>query len=206
MPTLSQLQQALNTRNVKAFLDTIAYGEGANYNTYYGGGKFDPNGPHPCRKVTAGRWTSTAAGRYQFLCDTWRGLSSRFGFTTMSPANQDLGALALISDKGGLTPILNGDLATAIQKVKGTWPSLPTGSQQTRTWAQASSFYARAGGTLGPSSLPPDVAVVPSTGAQSPSVMVASANTGILPPDGSGGSSGLLAAVLGVAVVAFLLD
>jgi muramidase (phage lysozyme) len=150
MATLAQLQQWAGNRNVRALLDAIAYGEGANYNTYYGGGKFDPNGPHPCYKVTAGRWTSTAAGRYQFLCATWRGLASRYGFSTMAPANQDLAAIALISDNGGIAPILKGDYQIAVNAVKGIWPSLPGGSQQTRTWSQSIARYTSSGGAMGP--------------------------------------------------------
>ena len=151
---LAQLQQYAANRNVKAFLDTIAYGEGnSRYDQYYGGGTFNTSGPHPCRKITAGNYTSTAAGRYQFLCTTWAGLVNRFGFTSMSPRNQDLGAIALISDNGGLTKIINGDFAGAVNAVKGIWPSLPGGSQQTRTWQQSTSFFANAGGSTG--SLPP---------------------------------------------------
>ena len=151
---LAQLQQYAANRNVKAFLDTIAYGEGnSRYDQYYGGGTFNTNGPHPCRKVTAGNYTSTAAGRYQFLCATWAGLVSRFGFTTMSPANQDLGAIALLSDNGALAKIVNGDFQGAVNAVRGIWPSLPGGSQQTRNWQQSASFFVNAGGSMG--SLPP---------------------------------------------------
>ncbi len=143
---IEQLQSYLANQNVRALLDTIAYGEGANYDTLYGGGHFSGN-THPCRKIKAGAYTSDAAGRYQFLCSTWRGLVNQYGFADFSPGNQDLAAVALIAQAGGITPILNGDLYSAIQQVKRIWPSLPGGSQQTRTWSQASNYYARAGGS-----------------------------------------------------------
>ncbi len=146
---LAQLQQYAGNRNVKAFLDTIAYGEGnGRYDQYFGGGTFNNLGPHPCRKVTAGRYTSTAAGRYQFLCATWTDLARRYGFATMSPVNQDLGAIALIADNSGLIKIANGDFQGAVVAVRGIWPSLPGGSQQTRTWTQSTSFFANAGGGI----------------------------------------------------------
>jgi muramidase (phage lysozyme) len=126
----------LSNPNVRAFLDVLAYCEGADYNTVFGGGSF-VGWQHPCRKVQAGGYNSDAAGRYQFLCSTWRGL----GLQDFSPANQDLGAIILIAQKGALQDIANGDLQTAVSKCRGTWPSLPGGSQQTRNWSQVTSYF-----------------------------------------------------------------
>jgi muramidase (phage lysozyme) len=130
-------EEFLSNPNVRAFLDVLAYCEGADYNTVFGGGSFVGN-QHPCRKVRAGGYNSDAAGRYQFLCSTWRGL----GLPDFSPWNQNLGALMLIAQKGALQTIANGDLQSAVAAVRGVWPSLPGGSQQTRTWAEVTNYFA----------------------------------------------------------------
>ncbi len=145
---IAELQSYLNYPNVRAFLDTIAYGEGANYDTIYGGGHFSGN-THPCRKVKAGAYTSD-----------------------VSPGNQDLAAVALIAQAGGITPILNGDLYSAIQQVKRIWPSLPGGSQQTRTWSQASNYYARAGGSSVTTAGPAATVAVTSPPISSPPISI----------------------------------
>jgi muramidase (phage lysozyme) len=56
------------------------------YSTLFGGGQFNPNGPHPDKVVRAGGYASTAAGAYQALTPTWRGA---MGNASMTPANQD---------------------------------------------------------------------------------------------------------------------
>ena len=129
-------EEFLSNPNVRAFLDVLAFCEGADYNTVFGGGSFS-GWQHPCRKVHAGGYNSDAAGRYQFLCSTWRGL----GLPDFSPGNQDLGAVILIAQKGALQDIASGDLQTAIAKVRGVWPSLPGGRQQTRDWSQVTSYF-----------------------------------------------------------------
>lgn len=137
-------EQYLNNPNVRAFLDLIAYCEGANYNTVFGGGTFTGN-QHPERIVRAGGYSSDAAGRYQFLSatypNTWRRVKRQYGLPDFSPRSQDLGAIALINEKGAISNLLAGDLDGAVAKVRGVWPSLPGGRQQTRTWAQARTWY-----------------------------------------------------------------
>jgi muramidase (phage lysozyme) len=142
-------EQYVNNSSVRAVLDVIAYceGTGSDYNIIYSGRRFSGYAGHPHQTICAGKYCSDAAGRYQFLGATWEGLRRQYGFADFSPVNQDLGAIALISQKGALSNVLSGDLAGAVQKIKGVWPSLPGGSQQTRNWTQVSSFYAqRAGG------------------------------------------------------------
>lgn len=149
MGSYQDYAQYLSNPNVVAFLAAIADGEGANYNTYYGGGTFNNNGPHPCRTVTAGKYSSTAAGRYQFLCSTWQGLVNNYGLPNyMSSQNQDIGAIILLSGLQAIAPLMRGDLQTAIQRANHTWPSLSGGTQQTRTYAQNLNTYNRNGGIL----------------------------------------------------------
>ena len=84
--TRDDLREALAHPNTQAFLAVIDRGEHGphalspeRYRTLYGGTTFAaPPWEHPRRKVTAGRWTSTAAGRGQFLAATWDALVARY--------------------------------------------------------------------------------------------------------------------------------
>src|SRR5712671_5769333 len=145
-------EEYLSNPNVRAGLDVLAYCEGANYNTVYGGGTFS-GWQHPHRRVTAGRYTSDAAGRYQFLGSTWNSLQSQYGLADFSPPNQDLGAVILIAQKGGLQTLANGDLQSFVAAVRGVWPSLPGGSQQTRTWSEITNYFRNDQAAQGASSL-----------------------------------------------------
>lgn len=78
---------------------------------------------------------SSAAGRYQFLAKTWDGLVRAYGYTSFEPENQDLGAIALIREKGALELIDTGRVEQALQRCHGIWASLPGAEygQQVRT-------------------------------------------------------------------------
>jgi muramidase (phage lysozyme) len=115
----------------------LSYSEDANYNTVVKGtvlkapghpelvGKTNVTVPnfsgHPNILVQAGRWQSTAAGRYQFLHRTWTAL----GLPSFSPSNQDIGAVMLMQRRGMITPLLNGDVEQAIENGNTEWASLP---------------------------------------------------------------------------------
>ena len=131
--TRAQLQAALASRNLQAFLQVIRSGEGTlgadGYRTLFGGSKFTDFSRHPAQPVTrtlGGKpVTSTAAGAYQFLAKTWAGLVAQYGFPDFSPACQDEGAVALIAGRGALADVLNGKLEDALAKCNKEWASLP---------------------------------------------------------------------------------
>lgn len=141
MPSYSEYQQYLTLPQVRATLDTIAWAEGANYNTLFGGGTFTIGGPHPNRQIPFRNTYSTAAGRYQFLKSTWDSL----GLPNMSELNQDIGALMLIQRRGGLDEILAGDFAGALRSgaLGKEWASLPYSpyGQTNRTESQVLNYY-----------------------------------------------------------------
>ena len=118
------LQDALSHPNVAAFLAVIDLGEhGPNadspdrYRTMFGGGKFDaPPWEHPRRPVKAGDYTSTAAGRGQFLAGTWKDLVVQYAFPDFSPACQDEAIVALIYRRGALADVIAGRIKVAIAK------------------------------------------------------------------------------------------
>lgn len=157
-------------RNLRAFLDTIAFAEGTSgangYRTMFGGALFDDFSDHPRRAVQftdkAGRrlWTS-AAGRYQFMAvspipggrstrvDTWDRLKRSLNLPDFSPASQDAAAVELIRQRGALNDVYAGRLVEAVAKVAKVWASLPGAGydQPERKLASLVTAYQAAGGT-----------------------------------------------------------
>ncbi|MFX8628802.1 glycoside hydrolase family 104 protein, partial [Acinetobacter baumannii] len=143
MATSQQLMQLMNNPNARKMLDLIAATEGVKYgyNTLFGNQKIDdlswhPNIKKPFTQTDGQVKYTTAAGRYQFLKDTWDGVARQYGLKDFSPQSQDLGALALLAQNGALPYVLKGDFNTAIKKSGSTWASLPTSpyAQNKRSW------------------------------------------------------------------------
>ena len=116
----------------KAMLDTIAFSEGTagtcgseGYSTGFGVHCFSSCTRHPGKVWSGGGYSSSAAGRYQFLSTTW----SSLGYSTFSPRNQDLGAVKLIANRGVSLPTTRALSATefsnAMRKMSNEWASLP---------------------------------------------------------------------------------
>ena len=64
---------------------------------------------------------STAAGAYQIIAPTWRGL----GQPDFSSASQDAAAAVLIDRRGALADVQSGRMADAVRKCAREWASLP---------------------------------------------------------------------------------
>jgi muramidase (phage lysozyme) len=153
--TPDDFHAALQHKNVVAFLHLIREGETNQtdnaYREMFGGALFPaPPWRHPHRAVTVGRYTSTAAGAYQFLSRTWDGLVSQFHFEDFSPFNQDLGAVALVAQHGALEDVIVGRITDAVQKCRKEWASLPgAGDGQVEiTFGQALATYKNFDGEL----------------------------------------------------------
>ncbi|MEW7122192.1 glycoside hydrolase family 24 protein [Acinetobacter nosocomialis] len=143
MATSQQLMQLMNNPNARKMLDLIAATEGVEYgyNTLFGNQRLNdlswhPNIKKPFKQTDGQVKYTTAAGRYQFLKDTWDGVARQYGLKDFSPQSQDLGALALLAQNGALPYVLKGDFNTAIRKSGSTWASLPTSPyvQNKRSW------------------------------------------------------------------------
>jgi muramidase (phage lysozyme) len=141
--------------NQKAFLDMIAYAEGADYNTLFGGGTFDSYADHPRKifKFTNSRGEmleTSAAGRYQFLARTWDSLQRRLQLPDFSPDSQDAAALELIRERGALADVQAGRVQAAITKCAPIWASLPGAgyAQPERKLPTLIAQYQAAGGNL----------------------------------------------------------
>lgn len=119
---------------IKAFLDTIAWAEGtANPNGYrmiFTGAYFRNFQNHPrqrrCGTYRGKSLCSDAAGRYQFLSNTWNRIASKLRLPDFSPQSQDKGAIELIREQGALADVEAGRWESAIYKVAPVWSSFPT--------------------------------------------------------------------------------
>lgn len=119
---------------------------GADYGTFFGGGRFTNFADHPvntgelkgvplkpewCRAAgyPSGRCVSTAAGAYQFTRPTWNELraAGRWGprLPDFSPRNQDEAAVRLLGRLGVPSLLARGDLEAAILAAAPRWASLP---------------------------------------------------------------------------------
>lgn len=117
----------------KALLNTIAFTEGTRghgqdgYNVTFAYHYFSSCAHHPNWRICAGGYCSTAAGRYQFLTSTWRGL----GYSNFGPANQDRGAMKLVARRGARVPTSRAMTATefvnTMDRISYEWASLPPG-------------------------------------------------------------------------------
>ena len=118
-------------RNVKAFLDTLAFAEGTRdrYNYIFTHATFNSYADHPRIKKCAGKLCSTAAGRYQFLSRTWDPLASALGLADFTPPSQEKATLEIIRRAGAYNNVARSavyeNFAAALAKLNTTWASLP---------------------------------------------------------------------------------
>lgn len=132
--TASERAYTLTPRR-RALLNTIRYAEGTwkngsreGYHTLYGGGRFASLAKHP-EIVVVKRYTSAAAGAYQFLPGTWREASSQLQLASFAPANQDQAALFLVDRRGVLEQLDRQGLTREVMAVLAKeWASFPTHS------------------------------------------------------------------------------
>jgi muramidase (phage lysozyme) len=152
----SDLQAALDNTNVVAFMKAIRLGEGtsddAGYYRIVGGGTFTDDAQHPNVRVWIERYkvNSTAAGAYQIINPTWRGLLKQYGFPDFSPDSQDQAAVALIAGRDALDDVIAGRFKDAVAKCSAEWASLPGSSagQRVEAYDAVLAVYQKNGGTL----------------------------------------------------------
>lgn len=149
---------AATDKNVKAFLMAIRTGEGTTgpngYRTHFGGSLFSSYADHPRKVITAGGYSSSAAGAYQFLTRTWDEVKAKLNLPDFSPASQDAAAVELIRRRGALEDVVAGRFATALHKCAPEWASLPTKAgksyygQPVKSLATLQKVYTNHGGTI----------------------------------------------------------
>ena len=119
----------------RALLNTIRYAEGTwkdgkdkGYRIMYGGGQFKDLSRHP-ERVVVKRYSSAAAGAYQFLPKTWKGVARELKLKSFEPRHQDQAALHLAKRRGALGDIdQQGLTKDAMAKLAPEWASFPNRS------------------------------------------------------------------------------
>ncbi len=141
------------TPNLSAFLSMLAQCEVGTtgpdgYHVLYGGGRFDSFDDHPRTAITAGGYTSTAAGRYQILKGTWDDFVKAEGPHRFDEDGQNLCARWLIARRGATADVEGGRLRAAISKCGKEWASLPGSpyGQPVRTLDYCERVFAANGG------------------------------------------------------------
>ena len=136
---------------IRALMRTISAAESNTnqpYTLLYGGGSFVPENRHPniCVPITAGLNTgdcTTAAGRYQFLTQTWLEKAEKYhphppawyrvwGDYSFDPVSQDQVVYQWLKDEHawGLdiaATLREGNLEQVLRRLSGTWTSLGYG-------------------------------------------------------------------------------
>ncbi len=118
--------------NVTAMLDLIAWAEGTDdrYNVIYTGAKFTDYAKHPDRVLCSAGICSAAAGRYQFMPQTWATVKAKLNLPDFSPASQDKAAVQLMKDAGCYGAAVRGDVADFADRCWSQWASLQSGTGQ----------------------------------------------------------------------------
>ena len=138
----------------RALLNTIRYAEGTwkdgqdhGYTVMYGGGMFHDLSRHP-ERVVVKRYSSAAAGAYQFLPGTWKGVARELKLASFEPHHQDQAALHLAKRRGALKEIdQRGLTKAAMAKLAPEWASFPTTTglsaygQPVKSHQELASFY-----------------------------------------------------------------
>lgn len=151
-----KFDELLKNNNVKAFLKALRLGEGTSdamgYYRIVGGQMFTDTSKHPGVRVWIPRYKvwSSAAGAYQIISPTWKGLVKQYGFTDFTPESQDKAAIALIRGRAALNDVIGGKFSEAIKKCSKEWASLPgsTAGQRVESMEKVKQVYINNGGII----------------------------------------------------------
>ena len=104
---------------------------------------------HP-ERVVVKRYSSAAAGAYQFLPATWKGVARELELESFEPQHQDQAALHLAKRRGALKEIdQRGLTKIAMAKLAPEWASFPTSTglsaygQPVKSHQELASFYSK---------------------------------------------------------------
>lgn len=129
-------EQFAKTPAGRGLLRAIRFAEGTGqtdkaYTTLFGGGQFSDLSRHPDKVVNTPRYSSAAAGAYQFMPGTWEEVSQNLSLKGFSPAEQDIGALykarQRLMNLGGLAVLEKEGLSNRVlAALAPEWASFPT--------------------------------------------------------------------------------
>lgn len=133
----------------------IRYGEGTlgekGYNTQFTGTQFSDLSKHPRQLRSSGKFTSDAAGAYQFLSTTWDEAKQALGLKDFSKESQDK-AGRYLTERRGVNPDKEyksiDEFREAMDKLAPEWASLPYSKVSPTGFGRGSSYYGQGGKTL----------------------------------------------------------
>ncbi|MFM7527260.1 MAG: glycoside hydrolase [Nodosilinea sp.] len=150
---------------IRALMRTISAAESNTrepYRVLYGGRSFQSLRQHPniCVDIVTGPnvgQCTTAAGRYQFLTETWREKAQRYhphppswhriwGDYSFDPESQDWVVYQWLKDPGAWdldigTTLRQGELDRVLKRLSGTWTSLGYGIESNTMTARLPRLY-----------------------------------------------------------------
>ncbi|WP_017297321.1 glycoside hydrolase family protein [Nodosilinea nodulosa] len=150
---------------IRALMRTISAAESNTdqpYNVLYGGAVVQQLNHHPniCVEIVAGPnqgHCTTAAGRYQFLADTWKEKALHYhprasswfkawGDYSFDPESQDLVVYYWLKDSSAWgmdipTALRDGRLEAVLHRLSGTWTSLGYGIESNSMTARLPHIY-----------------------------------------------------------------
>jgi len=150
---------------IRALMRTISAAESNTsepYTVLYGGETFEPVNRHPnvCVEIVAGPNTgdcTTAAGRYQFLTQTWEEKASKYhphppawyevwGEFSFDPESQDMVVYQWLKDPAAWgfdlsAALREGRLEDVLHRLSGTWTSLGYGIESNSMTARLPRIY-----------------------------------------------------------------
>ncbi|MGK0740044.1 glycoside hydrolase family 24 protein [Yokenella regensburgei] len=158
------------SKNLRAFLDTLAWSEGTStspatkcngYDVIVTGVDGKPeiftdfsdhpfNKGRPSKQINSKGLTSNASGRYQFMLKDWAHYKAQLGLPDFGPESQDKWAIQLIKERKALPDIEAGNITTAISKCRNIWASLPGAGygQPEHSMEKLLARYKAAGGSV----------------------------------------------------------
>lgn len=158
------------SKNLHAFLDTLAWSEGTSTSPATKCGGYDVivtgvdgkpeifsdfsdhpfNKGRPSKQINSKGLTSNASGRYQFMLKDWAHYKAQLGLPDFGPESQDKWAIQLIKERKALPDIEAGNIESAVNKCRNIWASLPGAGygQREHSMEELIARYKAAGGTV----------------------------------------------------------
>jgi muramidase (phage lysozyme) len=131
------LQSFVSKPAIQNALRVIRFAEGTerggpdSYRVMFGGGLAPDLKRHPDKVIKGGKYSSAAAGAYQFMPSTWEAQAKALGLSDFGQQSQDLAAVNLMRNRlmpiGGLSVLEKEGFSPRVSAALAReWASLPT--------------------------------------------------------------------------------
>lgn len=120
-----------NALRVIRFAEGTERGGPDSYRVMFGGGLAPDLKRHPDKVIKGGKYSSAAAGAYQFMPSTWEAQAKALGLSDFGQQSQDLAAVNLMRNRlmpiGGLSVLEKEGFSPRVSAALAReWASLPT--------------------------------------------------------------------------------